>query len=76
MEGAIEKLTAIAIGVVMMAAVTGQLLRFIKQVQIAQLRLLQDSQASKWGDPPVFKYVHPMVYRSGTEEFHKSLYLQ
>lgn len=65
MEGAVEKLAAIAMGVVMMAAATGQLPRFIRQVRIAQLQLLQESQASKWGDPPVFKHVHSMGYRSG-----------
>jgi hypothetical protein len=57
MEGAVEKLAAIAIGVVMMAAATGQLPRFISQVRIAQLELLQESQASKWGDPIILQRV-------------------
>jgi hypothetical protein len=60
MEGAIEKLAAIAMGVVMMAAATEQLPRFIRQVRIAQLELLRESRAIKWGDPIIFKYGHPI----------------
>jgi hypothetical protein len=60
MEGVVEKLAALATGVVMRAAATGQLPWFIRQVRIAQLELLRDSQASKWGDPIIFKYVHPV----------------
>lgn len=59
MEGTIEKLAAISAGVVMLAAATGQLPRFIQRVRLAQLELLKESQASKWGDPILLKTVHP-----------------
>jgi hypothetical protein len=43
----IEKLTQAAVAAVMMAAVTGQLPKLVREVQIAQYKLLKDSQSSK-----------------------------
>ena len=45
----IEKLTSAALIVVMAAAATGQLPRLVHEVRVAQLTLLKESQASKWG---------------------------
>lgn len=47
----IQKLIPIAVSLAFLAAVTGQLQRVIKAVRIAQLQLIKDSQASKWGRP-------------------------
>jgi hypothetical protein len=45
----IEKLIAICALFAMLAVSTGQLPRILCAVQTAQIHLLQDSQASKWG---------------------------
>jgi len=45
----IEKLGEAAVAAVMIAAATGQLPRLVREVQIAQLKLLKESQSSKWG---------------------------
>lgn len=47
----IDKLIAIAATMAILAASTGQLPKVIKEVRIAQLKLIKDSQASKWGMP-------------------------
>jgi len=47
----IEKIITLAVTLTVIAAGTGQLPRIIKTVQIAQLKLLKESQASKWGKP-------------------------
>lgn len=44
----IEKLIAMGAALAVLAASTGQLPRIIKAVQVAQLQLLKESQASKW----------------------------
>ncbi len=44
----IEKLIGLAMALGILAASTGQLPKTIKAVQIAQLKLLKESQASKW----------------------------
>ncbi len=54
----IQKLIPIAVTFAFLAASTGQLPRVIKAVRIAQLELIRDSQASKWGMPML-----PPVYR-------------
>jgi hypothetical protein len=46
-----QKLTTFALSVVMAAAIAGQLPYFVKEVRIAQLRLLKESQTSHWGTP-------------------------
>lgn len=43
-----DNLIKIAVTLTFIAASTGQLARIIKEVRIAQLRLLKESQASKW----------------------------
>ena len=45
----IERLIAIAAILATLAVSTGQLPRILHTVRVAQLHLLQDSQASKWG---------------------------
>jgi len=45
----IQKLIPIAVSLAFLAASTGQLPRVLKTVRIAQLQLIKDSQASKWG---------------------------
>lgn len=45
----IEKLAQATVAVAMIAAATGQLPKLVREVQIAQFKLLKDSQSSKWG---------------------------
>lgn len=44
----LEKLIAMGAAMAILAASTGQLPKAILAVQIAQLKLLKESQASKW----------------------------
>lgn len=44
----LSKLISIAVTATLLAASTGQLPRMIRTVQIAQLKLIKDSQASRW----------------------------
>ncbi len=46
-----NKLIQAAVAAAVIAAATGQLPKFVKAVQIAQFKLLKESQASKWGKP-------------------------
>lgn len=48
----ITKLIPIATVLAMAAAATGNLPHIIFQLKLAQLQLIKDSQASKWGKPP------------------------
>ncbi|MGZ3806188.1 MAG: hypothetical protein ACXVB4_18385 [Pseudobdellovibrionaceae bacterium] len=52
-----EKLTEFAIAVVLAVALTGNLDKFTYEVHIATLKLLKESQASKWGSPRFFKVI-------------------
>ena len=45
----IEKLIPVAVAFAMMAAASRQLPRLVREIQIAQLRLLKESQPSTWG---------------------------
>lgn len=45
----IERLAQAAVMAALLAAATGHLPKFIREVQIAQYKLLKDSQSSKWG---------------------------
>jgi hypothetical protein len=45
----IQKLIGLAAALAVLAASTGQLLRIIMAVRIAQLQLFKESQTSKWG---------------------------
>lgn len=47
----IEKLIPFALGMVLTAAAAGTLPKFVHEIRIAQLQLLKDSQASRWGRP-------------------------
>jgi hypothetical protein len=47
----IDKLISISVTLAMVAALTGQLPKVIREVHIAQLKLVKESQASKWGMP-------------------------
>jgi len=44
----IDKLIAIAATMAILAASTGQLPKIVRAVHVAQLKLLKESQASKW----------------------------
>lgn len=58
----IQKLIGLASAMAVLAASMGQLPRIIMAVQMAQLQLLKDSQASKWGKPPLL--TRPEVKKS------------
>ena len=45
----LEKLISVAALLAVVAASTGQLPRLLHTVRLAQIHLIQDSQASKWG---------------------------
>jgi len=47
----ITKLIQIAATLAVLAVSTGQLPRILREVRVAQLHLIKDSQASKWGTP-------------------------
>lgn len=47
----IDKLITIAATLAVLAVSTGQLPKVLREVKIAQLKLLKESQASKWGTP-------------------------
>lgn len=54
----IEKLIQLAVALAILAASTGQLPKVIHSVRVAQLQLIKESQASKWGRamlPPAIK---------------------
>lgn len=45
----LDKLTTAVAGIVLLAASTGQLPRLIYAVRKAQIQLIQETKASKWG---------------------------
>ena len=51
----IEKVISLGVTLTLLAAGTGQLPRAIRAIQIAQLMLLKESQASKWPKAPLLK---------------------
>lgn len=51
----IAKLIQIAATLAILAVSTGQLPRILREVRVAQLHLIKDSQASKWGRPFLLK---------------------
>lgn len=58
----LDKLIQIAVILALAAASTGQLPRILREVRVAQLHLIKDSQASKWGKPfmlPVSRQINP-----------------
>jgi len=48
-----DKLTTAVVGIVMLAASTGQLPKLIFAVRKAQIQLIQETKASKWGQVPL-----------------------
>ena len=55
----LENVIKLAVAIVMAAALTGQLPRLTNEVRIAQIKLLQQSQASHWGSPDLL-YAKPI----------------
>lgn len=51
----LSKLIKLGSILAMLAVSSGQLPKILKQVKIAQLQLIKESQASKWGTPWVPK---------------------
>lgn len=49
-----EKLAEFAVVVVLAMALSGNLDKFTYQVQLATLKIMKESQASKWGSPRFF----------------------
>jgi hypothetical protein len=47
----IQKLISLSVTLAVLAVSTGQLPKVLKVVRVAQLQLIKDSQASKWGMP-------------------------
>lgn len=47
----IQKLVSISATLALLVVSTGQLPKALKAIRIAQLQLLKESQASKWGMP-------------------------
>ena len=54
----LNKLIAVAMTAALTAAATGQLPRLVQTVRVAQLKLLKDSQSSKWGKPFILPIEH------------------
>lgn len=46
-----DKLISISVTLAVLTVSTGQLPRVLKAVRVAQLQLIKESQASKWGTP-------------------------
>jgi hypothetical protein len=47
----IEKLISIAVALAILTVSTGQLPHVLHAVRVAQLQLIKESQASRWGAP-------------------------
>ncbi len=47
----LENLIKLAVALTIAAALTGRLPAITRAVQIAQIKLVHDSRASKWGSP-------------------------
>ena len=56
----LENVIKLAVGLVMAAALTGQLPSLTNTVRQAQVKLLQESKASKWGSPDLL-YAHKVT---------------
>ena len=51
----IEKIIEIAVALTLIAAATGKLPKVIREVQMAQFRLLEQSKTSTWGTLMIIK---------------------
>lgn len=66
-----DKLTVAIVGIVMLAAGTGQLPRLILAVHKAQAHLIQESKASTWGRLPLISESRNPRSKRETVEFLK-----
>lgn len=57
----LKNIIKIAVVLTIAAAMKGQLPRITNQIRIAQVKLLQESKASKWGSPELF-YRHKPIH--------------
>jgi hypothetical protein len=51
----IDKIIEIAVALALVASATGQLPKVIRQVQLAEVKLLQESKTSSWGKLMIIK---------------------
>lgn len=51
----IDKIIEIAVALALVASATGQLPKVIRQVQLAEVKLLQESKTSSWGTLMIIK---------------------
>ncbi len=54
----LEKIITVAVSVMMLAASTGQLPKLVLAVRKAQIQLIQETKASKWGQVPLLPSTH------------------
>ena len=47
----LDNVIKLALALTLAAAMTGQLPKVTREIQIAQIKLLHESQASRWGSP-------------------------
>ncbi len=59
-----DKLISISVTLAVLTVSTGQLPRVLKAVRIAQLKLLKESQSSKWGMPMLPPSIKSSFYRT------------
>ena len=60
----IDKLISISVTLAVLTVSTGQLPKVLKNVRIAQLKLIKESQASNWGTPMLPPIIKSSSYRS------------
>jgi hypothetical protein len=49
----LDNVIKLALTLTLVAAMTGQLPRITKEIRYAQVRLLEQSKASRWGSPDI-----------------------
>lgn len=59
----LDNIIKLAVTLTIAAALTGQLPRITRAIQVAQVKLLQESKASHWGSPDLL-YSHRLSNRS------------
>ncbi|MBK7961538.1 MAG: hypothetical protein IPK04_10295 [Bdellovibrionales bacterium] len=52
----LDNVIKFALSLTLFAAMTGQLPRITQQIRYAQVKLLEESKASKWGSPGLFVF--------------------
>jgi len=58
----LDNVIKLGLALTIAAALTGQLPRITNEIRHAQVKLLQNSKASKWGSPDLL-YSHKTSYR-------------